>query len=144
MSTVDDALTIFNQGYNCAQAVLMACGPELGMERETCTRVAAAFGAGIARTGETCGAVTGALMVLGLQHWDITRTDAEAKAALYQRAQEFLAQFTKQHHSVLCRDLLGCDLSTPEGAALARERDFHHTLCPRFVQAAVELLAELK
>ena len=142
MSTIDDALAIFSQGYNCAQAVLMACGPELGMDRESCARVAAAFGAGITRTGGMCGAVTGALMVLGLQHCDPTRTDAEAKAAVYLRGQEFLARFTQQHHSLLCRELLGCDLSTPEGSALARERDFHHTLCPRFVQTAVELLTE--
>lgn len=135
---------IFNQGFNCAQAVLMACGPEYGLGRETCTRVAAAFGAGIARTAETCGVVTGALMVLGLHHWTAANPSAEAKAEMYRRGQEFLARFKQQHGSLLCRDLLCCDLSTPEGNALAKERDFHHTLCPRFVRTAVELLEEMQ
>lgn len=140
MSTIDDALTIFSQGYNCAQAVLMACGPALGIDQETCARVAAAYGGGIARTGEICGVVTAALMVLGLQHWEVTCPGAEAKAEMYRRGQNFLQQFAQQHNSLLCRELLGCDISTPEGMAIAREQDFHHTLCPRFVQTAVELL----
>lgn len=142
MSTLDEALALFNQGYNCAQAVLMAYGPSLGMDRASCARVAASYGAGVARTAGMCGAVTGALMVLGLRHWDAADVSAEAKTAIYRCGQAFLARFAEEHHTVLCRELLACDLSTPEGMALARERDTHHTLCPRFVQTAVELLAE--
>lgn len=140
MSITDEALTIFSQGYNCAQAVLMACGPALGIDQEACARIAAAYGGGIARTGEMCGAVTAAIMVIGLQHWGVTCIGAEAKAEIYRRGQDFLQQFSQQHNSLLCRELLGCDISTSEGMAFAREQDFHNTLCPRFIRTAVELL----
>lgn len=66
MDTLDQSLEYFKKGMNCAQAVLSALGPRLGLDRETCVKIAAPFGAGMARAQKTCGAVTGALMALGL------------------------------------------------------------------------------
>ena len=70
MSKVDDAVATFKTGFNCAQSVLAAFGPELGLSCEQCLRMACAFGGGIARQGRICGAVSGALMVIGLKGED--------------------------------------------------------------------------
>ena len=67
MSKAEVAVDCFEEGFNCSQAVVSAFAPELGLDRETALRVAAAFGGGMGRTGETCGAVSGALMVIGMQ-----------------------------------------------------------------------------
>ena len=68
MSKVDSVLSGFSDDLDCAQALVSTYGPELGLDRETAIKVADAFTGGIGRTGETCGAVTGALMVLGLKY----------------------------------------------------------------------------
>lgn len=143
MSAGDEAIALFSRQYNCAQAVLGACGPAEGLDLAVCTRIAAPFGGGIARSGETCGAVTAALMVLGLRYGGDTTRDPAAKAAMYARAREFMTRFKSRHASIACRELLGCDVSTPEGWQQAQDRKLHETVCPKFVRDAVEILAGL-
>jgi len=106
-------------------------------------RAAGAFGAGMARTGETCGAVTGALMVIGLKHAKMRTDDDDARELCYALSQEFMDAFKDRHKSLLCRELLGVDVSTPEGMALVREKNLFTTICPRFVQEAAEILERL-
>ena len=67
MSHTDLALSRFSEGFSCSQSVLAAFAPELGLDADAALRVSAAFGGGMGRLGDTCGAVTGALMVLGLR-----------------------------------------------------------------------------
>jgi C_GCAxxG_C_C family probable redox protein len=97
----------------------------------------------MARTGETCGAVTGALMVIGLQHGKTRKDDDDSRELAYALAQEFMDAFRDLNGSLLCRDLLGVDVSTPEGIAVVREQDLFRTLCPKFVKDAGELLEDL-
>jgi C_GCAxxG_C_C family probable redox protein len=143
MSEKDEAVACFKQGFNCAQAVLSTYGPRFGLDRETGLRVAGAFGAGMARTGETCGAVTGALMVIGLKHAKMRPDDDDSRELSYVLAQEFMDTFRERNKSLLCRDLLGVDVSTPEGMAVVREKNLFATVCPRFVREAAELLEKL-
>ncbi len=89
MTTCETAVDLFAREFNCAQAILGAYGPAEGLCLDDCLRLAAPFGGGIGRLGETCGAVIGALMVLGLRHGRAVGTDTAAKAALYERAQRF-------------------------------------------------------
>jgi C_GCAxxG_C_C family probable redox protein len=105
--------------------------------------VAGAFGAGMARTGETCGAITGALMVIGLKHAKTRKGDDDSRERTYALAKEFMVQFKARNARLLCRELLGVDVSTPEGLAAVRERDLFRTLCPKFVKDAGEILEEL-
>jgi C_GCAxxG_C_C family probable redox protein len=105
-------------------------------------KIAATLGGGIARTGETCGAVTGALLTIGLKDGS-SLPDSAAKERIYQAARQFLDRFTGQHGSTLCRELLGCDLSTPEGMAEARSRNLFKEKCPLFVQDAVVMTSEM-
>lgn len=97
----------------------------------------------MARTGETCGAVTGVLMVIGLRHGKTRKDDDDARELTYALAQEFMDAFRERNGSLLCRALLGVDVSTPEGIAVVREQDLFRTLCPKFVKDAGELLEDL-
>jgi hypothetical protein len=79
-------------------------------------------------------------MVLGLRHGAAAAADPAAKAALYDRVRDFVARFKAHHGSIMCRDLLGCDLATADGWREAKERRVHETVCPEFVRRAAELL----
>ena len=107
-------------------------------------RVAGAFGAGMARTGGTCGAVTGSLMVIGLKHAKTRKGDDNSRERAYALAQEFMRRFTERNGNMLCRELLGVDVSTPEGFAAVREKDLFRTICPKFVKDAGEILEGLR
>jgi C_GCAxxG_C_C family probable redox protein len=118
-------------------------GGRSGLDRETALRVAGAFGAGMARTGETCGSVTGALMVIGLNHAKTKKDDDDSRERAYALAQEFMDAFRDRNRSLVCRELLGVDVSTPEGIAAVRQRDLFRTVCPKFVKDAGEILEGL-
>ena len=140
MSRADQAVSDFNSGFNCAQAVFAAFAPEFGMDREKALQVAAAFGGGMARQGLTCGAVTGALMVLGLRHGMEMEGKNEAKEVTYDRTLRFMEEFRKRHGSIGCSGVLGCDISTPDGMKEATHKGLFKTVCPRAVRDAVEIL----
>jgi len=97
----------------------------------------------MARTGETCGAVTGALMVVGLHYAKMRKDDDGSRERAYALAQEFMDAFQERNRSLLCRDILGVDVSTPEGMRTVRERDLFRTVCPKFVRDAAEILEGL-
>jgi C_GCAxxG_C_C family probable redox protein len=139
----DRALEQFNQGFSCAQAVLSAFGVQYGLDVDQSLRVAGAFGGGMARMGETCGAVTGAFMVIGLLYGKTLPEDDAAKEKTYRVVHQFVDQFKAQNGSILCRDLLGCDLSTPTGSEKAREANLFKTLCPLYVRNSADILRSL-
>jgi C_GCAxxG_C_C family probable redox protein len=142
MTRIEQAAAYFKQGYSCSQAIMAAYGPSLGSDRDTALKIASGFGGGMGRLAETCGAVTGAFMVLGLEFGSPT-SDRETKEAVYTRVRDFAERFKARHGSICCRDLLGCDLNTPEGAALARVKKLSSTVCPPYVGTAAEILEEM-
>jgi C_GCAxxG_C_C family probable redox protein len=143
MNRIERAVSCFNQGFSCSQAVLSTFGPELGLSRELALKVAGAFGGGMAGMGDTCGAVTGALMVIGLRYGRTRVEDEAAKKRSYSLAREFADRFKSRNGSTVCRDLLGCDISTPEGKEIAEQRELHTTHCPKFVQDATEIIEQI-
>ena len=141
---VDQALVHFEEGFNCSQSVFLAFAPTLGLDRETALRVAAPFGGGMGRTGETCGAVSGALMAIGLKYAQPDPDDKQPKEKTYELAKEFLNRFGARNNGcVKCRELLGCEIDTPEGQQRAREQGLFETLCPKFVSDAAEIVDQL-
>ncbi len=142
MKKREEAVSCFKEGFSCSQAVLSAYAPRFGLDRETALRVAGAFGGGMARLGETCGAVTGALMVIGLRYGMTDAKDQRAKEKTYEVTGAFVKAFQAAYGSIRCRDLLGCDISSPDGFHRAKEQSLFTTLCPQFVALAVELLEE--
>jgi C_GCAxxG_C_C family probable redox protein len=143
MSNVEIAVASFKEGLSCSQAVLAAFAPGLDLDRPTALRVAAAFGGGMARMGQTCGAVSGALMVIGLRHGHVAAEDKAAKEKTYALVREFVDQFRARNTSLLCRELLGCDIGTPEGMQLVREKGLTTSICPGLVRDAAEILEQL-
>ena len=120
MNGVSNTVELFRNGCACSQAVLAAYGPRYGLSEPQALRLAAGFAAGM-RMSETCGAVTGAYMVLGLAKCGPDCNVIEGRQAAYDAVVAFSKAFRERQGSLTCRELLGCDVSTPEGAQAARE-----------------------
>jgi len=138
-NAVDVALQRFKTGYNCCQSVLMTLADRYGLDEALAARLATAFGVGMARGG-TCGAVSAAVMVLGLAHGGGGTDGMAAKLATYARAKLFYSRFIERHGTLICRDLLRLDPSTPDGLAKARQENLFMTTCIPLVADAVELV----
>jgi len=136
----EKAKTRFENGYACSQSVLSTLAPDLGLDEETALKIASAFGGGMVRQGEVCGAVTGALMSLGLKFGS---TSADNEEAIRNTSQELMHRFEEEKGSLLCRELLGYRLIVPEELTQARESGVFQTRCPFFVQRATELAKEI-
>jgi C_GCAxxG_C_C family probable redox protein len=130
------ALERFDAGYSCAQAVFAALAPRAGVDPDLALRIAAAFGGGMARTAGPCGAATGALMYIGLEQ---PGAGPEHKDGAYEAGRAFLSEFAARNGSTVCRELLGCDISTAEGRTQAREGNLFRTRCRDLVRDAVEI-----
>lgn len=94
----------------------------------------------MARTGGICGSVNGALMVIGLKHAKTRTDDDDSRELAYALAQDFMDAFRERNHTLLCRELLGVDVGTPEGIAVVREKNLFQTVCPKFVRDAGDIL----
>lgn len=140
---VEAAVACFREGFSCSQAILSTYGVDFGLPRETALRAAAALGAGMGRLGEVCGAVSGALIVIGLKHGHTTAADKETKEKNYLLVREFAERFRSLNGALGCRELLGCDLTTAEGMETARQKGLFTERCPRFVRDAALVLEEV-
>jgi C_GCAxxG_C_C family probable redox protein len=141
MSQIEQADQYFANGCNCAQAVAAAFAEGEGLSKDVALRAMSGFGGGLGRSGETCGVVSGAVFILGLHFGaDIPGPDPEAKGRLYARVRDFLARFTAKHGAIACRDLLGCDIGTPEGLARIQAEKMHETHCAKFVHDAAAIV----
>lgn len=143
MSTKQDlAAEIFNSGFNCSQSVLAAFCESYELDRNTALKAACGLGGGC-RSGEICGAVSGAVITIGLKHGFNQPGDTETKANCYAKTEEFLNAFKTKNGSILCRELLGCDISTAEGMAQARSKNLFKTTCVDMVKSAASILEQL-
>ncbi len=139
----EEAVSRFMRGCNCAQAVSSVFARDIGVPEEVVLRAATGFGGGVGRTGGPCGAVSGAVLVIGLSFGSTGQDEKEAKDRTYALTREFITRFTLNYGTVSCTELLGCDLSTAEGLDRAREQNLTRTLCPHYVRDAVEILEEI-
>ncbi len=137
------AASLFDQGFTCSQAVLAAFSERYGLDEVTALRVACAYGGGVARSGDTCGAVHGALLVIGLAHGKSTLHDDAAKERTYALTREFWKRFREKQGSLICKELIGVDIGTPSGAKAASESGVFREKCPALVRCAAEILEGL-
>ncbi len=135
-----DAQRAFEAGFSCSQAVLTVFSRDTGLPEEVSNRIACAFGGGCARRSLTCGAVSGAFMVIGLKHGKTDAADHASRETTYAEVNEFCRRFEETHGSINCGALLGCDLATEAGRALFKEKDFFHAKCSRYVKDACDIL----
>jgi len=140
VNRIEQAVSLFNEGFNCSQAVFTTFAAEMGVERDVALKMAQGFGGGMGLMGETCGAVTGAFMVIGLKYGRTSVNDDEAKRKTNALVKEFVEKFKAKNGTIECRELLGCDIGTPEGNRIAKERQLFSTVCPGFVRDAAEIL----
>jgi C_GCAxxG_C_C family probable redox protein len=143
MSEQDYAVKCFTDGFNCAQAVLSSRSEEFGLTKETAFKVAGAFGSGMGQLGETCGAVTGALMLIGLKYGKFRIGDAESKDRAYACVKSYADAFKKEHGSINCTDLIKYDLSDPEALAAARKSGVFQSVCPKLIASSVRIVESL-
>ncbi len=143
MDKTQNAIRCFKEGFSCSQAVLSAFCEPLGLDRMTALKIAQSFGGGMARMGETCGAVTGAFMAIGLKHGRTRADDDKAKEKTYELVWDFVRRFRAEHGSIVCKELLGYDLSKEEDMKEAQEKMLFDDFCPKLVQTAAEILEDL-
>ena len=142
MNKKEIAVNYHIQGFNCSQAVIGAFCEELGLEKDIAMQVASGFGGGM-RCGSTCGAVTGALMALGIKYGQTKAEDQETKMKMYSRSTEFQNRFKALHDTTICKELLGHDISSPEGFAVIQQKGLSRSLCDKLISDAVELVDEM-
>ncbi len=123
---------------NCAQTVFSLYAKDLGIDEEMALKISSGFGGGMA-CAETCGAVTGSYMVIGMRHRHAV-SGSEAKAATKLKVVEFNTKFTAEHGSLICKKLTGYDISKPAEAETAREIGVFKNKCPMFIKTACNLL----
>ena len=138
------ALATFANNYNCSQSVFSVFAPDFGISKDVSLRLANPLGAGIARRQEACGAVTGALMSLGLKYGKGENGTDEDKKLAYAVAQDFIKDFETEFGSIVCLHLLDNNrMDTEEGADAIAQEDMFRTRCKRYVKFAVERTEEL-
>lgn len=142
MTHKEKALDYFSNHFHCSQAVLAAFAKECGLTDEQALKLGACFGSGM-RKAEVCGACTGALMVLGALYGQCDKDDLESRRIANEVNDRMMDQFAETCGSYLCRDLLKCDISTPEGVAYARENQLFTEFCPQMVANAVDILEQM-
>ncbi len=140
--TQEKALQYFGGGLDCSQVVFEYGAEQTGFDKETALKISAAFGGGMWH-GHTCDCVSGALMALGLKYGQCKLGDEETKQNLLAKKAAFEEAFTKEFGSVLCKDILGHDLSKPEEMEKIMEEQLLTTLCPKVACRACEILGEL-
>jgi C_GCAxxG_C_C family probable redox protein len=150
MSNVEKAVEVFKDGLSCSQAVLGAYCEQFGLDKKTAYKLSSGFGGGM-HLDQTCGAVTGAIMAIGLKYGRTKPVlsaaegadDVEAKMKTAKMTNEFAKKFKARHGSISCTELIGCNISTQEGYEEAKKKDVFTKVCPDFVKSAAQILEEM-
>jgi len=142
MNYKEKAGDYFSQKLHCSQAVLAAFADDCGISEEQALKLGSCFGSGM-RKGEVCGAVTGALMDLGLLYGQKKPEDLVGRQSSNEVNDLMMDRFKEKCGSYLCNDLLGCDISTKEGVQFCMDNKLFTEFCPKMVAAAVEVVEEI-
>lgn len=138
-----EAVDLLEEGYNCSQSVFSVYAKEYGLDPVLARKIATGLGAGVGRTGNLCGAVSGAILVLGLTHGIHSLEDPKWRDKCYGLDQKFIERFTARFGSIQCPALLGYNMAIPSEMAEAKKLGVAKKVCPGLVRGAVEILDEL-
>lgn len=135
---------LFLSGYNCAQSVVAAYAEQLGLTVEQAARLASGFGGGIGRLRETCGAVSGMVLVASVLQGYESPTDQEGKKRTYAMIQELVETFRTKNGSILCRDLLGEEGkdADPRSPSVRTDAYYGRRPCQHLVAGVADLLED--
>jgi C_GCAxxG_C_C family probable redox protein len=124
---IENAIQNFNEGFNCSQVIFREYAEQFGLDKSIASKIACSLGGGIAGTGQICGVLTGAYLVLGLKHGNSDCRDQESKKKTYELVKEFTKKFENLNGSTVCNDLKGQDRS----------------VCVKYIKDALEILQGL-
>lgn len=133
----DRAVELFRKGFACSQSVLAAYSDLFGLDEKTALRISDGFGGGIARRQDLCGAVSRAVMLLGLRYGRTRAEDTEAHERTFSYVNRLCEEFTRKYGSLDCRDILGCDWPT------VRSRGLRDSVCTKCVRDASQTVEHL-
>ncbi len=139
---VSEATDLLKSGFHCSQAVFSVFSEDLGLSKETALKIACPFGGGLGGYGRTCGALTGAMMVIGLKYGNTKSTDIEAKNLTRTKTRELIEIFEKAHGTSICNELVGFDRSNFGGAELLEKLPVFYSICPKFLTTVITFLEE--
>jgi C_GCAxxG_C_C family probable redox protein len=137
--TIDKAQVLFDEGYACAQSVLLAFANEFNLDEKTAKLISSTFGGGMGRLRQKCGAVTGGFMVLGLKYGNSDPKDMETKLHAYKMVRELNKQVEEIHGTSNCFELLKKHATEADVEA----RKHHKIICRRVVGDAAGLVYDL-
>lgn len=137
------ARTLFEQGFNCAQAVAAAFAPEMGLDTETVLRLSSSFGGGMGGLRSVCGAVSGMFLVMGMLRGYSTADDPQAKAAHYAALQRLAGKMQERHGTLLCSELLKQHDIQPQSTPSQRNAVYYAKRpCAQYVEECAAFLEE--
>jgi len=138
----DIALYGFQNGFNCAQAVCSVFCEKYGLDKDTALKVSCGLGGGL-RSGEVCGAVSAAVLVIGLKYGHCKADDMVAKVNCQKKTEEFLDVFREKNNTIICRELLGIDTSKGDGRKQAQDRNLFRIICDELIKDVISALEDL-
>ena len=140
------AVGYFMQGYNCSQSVVAAFSDLYGLDETMAKRIAAGFGGGVGRMRMMCGAVSGIVMLVGLECGQTEGSDREGKSACYKVVQDLLAKSKEENGSLICAEILGIkgyEKAQSSYIASARTAEYYKTRpCAAKVESAARIFAD--
>lgn len=140
---IKKARELFLSNDNCAQAVFITILEEKSLYFDQAPIAAAGFGGGISRRGEMCGALTGAVMAIGILQNQKYTEPGEHRKYTYESVGELVEKFKAIHGSPICNDLVGFDVSDPDARSKGYEEGVFKNICPKFVEDTVKIVMEL-
>jgi C_GCAxxG_C_C family probable redox protein len=142
-SSAEVASKKFIDGYRCSEAILISYGERVGLSHELSMKIGCALGGGLGGHGDICGAVSAAIIILGLKYGRTNKDDADKRIKTDMQVQKFLKKFKSKHKHTGCNNLIGFDRSTTKGHDIAVEAGVFKKICPDFVKDAGRILEEL-
>lgn len=133
----------FSTGFNCSQLIVKNFAEKLNYDENLASGIALGFGGGMGRLQETCGAVTGAFMVLGIYNDKMQIMQNDKKTAAYEMVRQFNNKFLELHKSTKCSELLGVDMKTLEGQQVMKEKNLSVNVCEKCVKDSIRILNEM-
>ncbi|MFA4851517.1 MAG: C-GCAxxG-C-C family protein [Bacteroidales bacterium] len=143
MTNSEKAKDIFDSGLNCAQSVLLVFAKRFNLDKDLTIKLASGFGGGMARMQETCGAVTGSIIAIGLAAYNPSEDFPTSKERVYYIISKFIKRFKEKYDSTLCHEILNCDLNTEEGNRFYEDTGMREKICAGCVIHAVDILDDL-
>ena len=134
--------SMFSEGFGCSQVCLSELSDDVGFDRTDAYKISALFSGG-AFSGEMCGAVSGCLMALGMKYGTSVANDNKATDLGMKKVKDFKQLFEAEYGSIVCRKILGYDVSIPDEMRIIQEKGYFENKCPKLVCRAIEMAREI-